>query len=199
MERKYDGGLTREQFLFFETKILAELLTQGYSQAKAIDKIVAENLFQFPTERMIRSIANSCAKRLNSLESDELIRCLARSSSDVGKQINLYAMARRNGIVYDFLVTVVGGKFQTLDFSFSRTDIDRFMLRLPEQNDAVASWSDSTIQKIKQVLKKCLVECDYLDSVNSEVLNPVYLYPELENVIRANGDTALFPAFNFFE
>ena len=199
MERKYDGGLTREQFLFFETKILAELLTQGYSQAKAIDKIVAENLFQFPTERMIRSIANSCAKRLNSLESDELIRCLARSSSDVGKQINLYAMARRNGIVYDFLVTVVGGKFQTLDFSFSRTDIDRFMLRLQEQNDAVASWSDSTIQKIKQVLKKCLVECDYLDSVNSEVLNPVYLYPELENVIRANGDTALFPAFNFFE
>ena len=199
MERKYDGGLTREQFLFFETKILAELLTQGYSQAEAIDKIVAENLFQFPTERMIRSIANSCAKRLNSLESDELIRCLARSSSDVGKQINLYAMARRNGIVYDFLVTVVGEKFQTLDFSFPRTDIDRFMLRLQEQNDAIAGWSGSTIQKIKQVLRKCLVECDYLDSVNSEVLNPVYLYPELENVIRANGDTALFPAFNFFE
>lgn len=199
MERKYNSGLTREQFLFFETKILAELLTQGYSQAKAIDEIVAKNLFQFPTERMIRSIANSCAKRLNSLESDELIRCLARSSSDVGKQINLYAMARRNGIVYDFLVTVVGEKFQTLDFSFSRTDMDRFMLRLQEQNDAVASWSDSTIQKVKQVLRKCLVECDYLDSVNSEVLNPVYLYPELENVIRANGDTALFPAFNFFE
>lgn len=199
MERKYDGGLTREQFLFFETKILAELLTQGYSQAKAIDKIVAENLFQFPTERMIRSIANSCAKRLNSLESDELIRCLARSSSDVGKQINLYAMARRNGIVYDFLVTVVGEKFQTLDFSFSRTDTDRFMLRLQEQNDAIAGWSESTIKKVKQVLRKCLVECDYLDSVNSEVLNPVYLYPELENVIRANGDTALFPAFNYFE
>lgn len=199
MERKYDGGLTREQFLFFETKILAELLTQGYSQTEAIDKIVAENLFQFPTERMIKSIAISCAKRLNSLESDELIRCLARSSSDVGKQINLYAMARRNGIVYDFLATVVGEKFQTLDFSFPRTDIDRFMLRLQEQNDAIARWSGSTIQKIKQVLRKCLVECDYLDSVNSEVLKPVYLYPELENVIRANGDTALFPAFNYFE
>lgn len=199
MERKYNGGLTREQFLFFETKILAELLTQGYSQTEAIDKIVAENLFQFPTERMIKSIAISCAKRLNSLESDELIRCLARSSSDVGKQINLYAMARQNGIVYDFLVTVVGEKFQTLDFSFSRIDIDRFMLRLQEQNDAVARWSGSTIKKIKQVLRKCLVECDYLNSANSEVLNPVYLYPELENVIRANGDTALFPAFNYFE
>ena len=49
MERKYNGGLTREQFLFFETKILAELLTQGYSQTEAIDRIVAENLFQFLT------------------------------------------------------------------------------------------------------------------------------------------------------
>ena len=97
------------------------------------------------------------------------------------------------------MLTVVGEKFQTLDFSFSRTDIDRFMLRLQEQNDAVASWSEGTIQKIKQVLRKCLVECDYLDSVNSDKLNPVYLYPELENAIRTNGDTALFPAFNYFE
>lgn len=199
MERKYNGGLTREQFLFFETKILAELLTQGCSQTEAINKTVAENLFQFPTERMIKNIANVCLKRLNSLENDDLVRCLARSSSDVGKQINLYAMARQNGIVYDFLVTVVGEKFQTLDFSFSRTDMDRFMLRLREQNDSVAQWSDATIRKIKQVLKKCLVECDYLDSVNSEVLNPVYLYPELENAIRENGDAALFPAFNYFE
>ena len=70
MERKYNGGLTREQFLFFETKILAELLTQGYSQTEAIDRIVAENLFQFPTERMIKTIANACLRRLNLLESD---------------------------------------------------------------------------------------------------------------------------------
>ena len=75
MERKYNGGLTREQFLFFETKILAELLTQGYSQTEAIDRIVSENLFQFPTERMIKTIANACLRRLNLLESDELIRC----------------------------------------------------------------------------------------------------------------------------
>ena len=40
---------------------------------------------------------------------------------------------------------------------------------------------------------------DYLDSIKAGHLNPVWLYPELENVIRTNGDQAVLPAFNRFE
>ena len=38
-----------------------------------------------------------------------------------------------------------------------------FMLRLQEQDDWVASWSDNTVTKIKQVLARVLVENQYLD------------------------------------
>ena len=195
---KYNGGLTREQFLFFETKTLAKLLFEGESIEGAIFRIKQENLFQFPTERMIVSITNSCYRRLQALASDRLIEVIATASVDVAKQVNLYAMMKHNRIVWDFMTTVIGEKFRTQDFSFTKKDVSSFMFQLQEQNEDVASWSDSTIQKIKQVLTKILVECDYLDNVKSDVLNPVYLYPELEEEIIAKNDLAALPAFNFF-
>jgi hypothetical protein len=195
---QYNGGLTREQFLFFETKTLAKLLHKGESIDEAIYHIKQENLFQFPTERMIESIAQSCYRRLQALESDKLIEVIATSSVDVAKQVNLYAMMKQNRIVWDFMTTVIGEKFRTQDFSFSKKDTNVFMFQLQEQNEDVADWSDSTIQKIKQVLTKILVECGYLDNTKSEVLNPVYIYPELEEEIRDKNDLAALPAFNFF-
>ena len=195
---KYNGGLTREQFLFFETKTLAKLLVDGESINEAIDRIKQENLFQFPTERMIVSIANGCYRRLQALESDYLIEVIATASIDVAKQVNLYAMMKQNRIVWDFMTTVIGEKYRTQDFSFTKKDMSGFMFQLQEQNEDIANWSDSTIQKIKQVLTKILVECDYLDSIKSEVLNPVYLYPELEEELRAKNEFAVLSAFNVF-
>ena len=198
MSSQYNGGLTREQFLFFETKILAKLLSEGKSIDEAIFQIKQENLFQFPTERMIVSIANSCYRRLQALESDNLIDVIATASVDIAKQVNLYAMMKQNRIVWDFMITVIGEKYRTQDFIFSKKDMSAFMFQLQEQNEDIATWSDSTIQKIKQVLTKILVECGYLDSTKSEVLNPVYLYPELEEEIREKNDFSALPAFNLF-
>jgi hypothetical protein len=196
--REYNGGLTREQFLFYEIRIMASLVSQGYTKAEAIEKIREENLFQFPTERMIASIANTCFQRLSALESDALVYHLANATADVAKQINLYAMMKHNAIAWDFMTTVIGEKFRTQEFEFARKDLNVFFFQLQEQNDAVASWSDGTINKIKQVLTKCLVECEFLDSVKATQLNPVAIVPELEDEIRLNNDTAALAAFNCF-
>ena len=198
MAGQYNGGLTREQFLFYEIKVVAKLLVEGMNIDDAILKIKNENLFQFPTERMVVNIANVCYRRLQALDSEKMIYVLATSSMDVAKQVNLYAMMKQNRIVWDFMVTVIGEKYRTQDFSFTKKDMSAFMFQLQEQNEDVATWSDSTIQKIKQVLTKSLVECGYLDNTKSEVLNPVYLYPELEEEIVSSNDISALPAFNYF-
>ena len=72
------------------------------------------------------------------------------------------------------------------------------MEKVVEQNDAVASWSDATITKLKQIIARVLVETEYLDNLKADHLNPVWLHPVLENAIRGNGDTAILPAFNCF-
>ena len=199
MQNEYNGGLTREQFLFYEIRATAALICEGLSRDEILNKVREENLFQFPTERMVDSMVKTCFRRIDALASDDLVENLAHGPINTAKQINLYAMMKYNRIMWDFMTTVIGEKFRTHDFDFSRKDLNMFFFRLQEQNDNVASWSDSTIKKIKQVLVRSLVECGYLDSTRSEKLNPILIGPELENGIRENTDPAALPAFNCFE
>lgn len=198
MQSEYNGGLTREQFLFYEIRITASLICNGLRRDEVLLKIREENLFQFPTERMVDSMVRTCFQRIDALDSEVLIENLAHGPIDSAKQINLYAMMKYNRIVWDFMITVIGEKYRIHDFDFSQKDLNLFFHRLQEQDDNVASWSDSTIQKIKQVLKKSLIECDYLDSTRSEKLNQILITPELEDGIREKHDLAALPAFNCF-
>ena len=198
MTTDYNGGLTREQFLFFEIRIVASLTVQGLDRDEILKRIREENLFQFPTERTVSSIAGACFRRIRALDSPALTRYLADAPAETAKQVNLYAMMKYNRIVWDFMTTVVGEKYRTQEFEFSRKDLNVFFFRLQEQNDSVASWSDGTITKIKQVLAKSLAECGYLDSVRATQLNPISIAPELEDEIRAKHDLASLPAFNCF-
>lgn len=79
---------------------------------------------------------------------------------------------------------------------FHSRDLNSYIMQLQEQDDVVATWSDSTIAKIKQVLTKILVENEYLDNNKSTSLNPVWLNPVLENAIRDNNDDQALVAFN---
>ena len=68
------------------------------------------------------------------------------------------------------MITVIGEKYKKLDSSFSKMDVNVFLLRLQEQDDWVATWSDSTITRIRQVIMKTLVENEYIDNINTNRL-----------------------------
>ncbi len=194
----YSAAFTREQFLFYEMRVTAKLLCEGLEAGEVVDRVAAENLFQYPTERSVRKMAHGCLRRLSALGDESLVRALAVQPSEVSKQICLYAMMKQYRVVWDFMITVVGEKYRLQDISFGKSDLNVFFLRLQEQDDWVATWSESTITKLKQVLARVLVENCYLDSIKADHLNPVLLSALLENVIRSNGDVMVLPAFNCF-
>lgn len=194
----YNGALTAEQFLFYEMQISAKFYLQNIPLEDAISAIKAGNLFQYPTEREVARMARACYRRLDALENQNLVEALVNAPLEMAKQINLYALMRYNRLVWDFMVQIVGEKFRIQDFSFQRKELNTFFSRLQAQNDTVASWSDSTIGKIKSVLVRCLVEAKFLDNSRATTLNPVYLCEELEQGIRENNDLDALPAFNCF-
>ena len=196
--QKYNGGLTSEQFLFYEIRIAVKFYLDGKSVDEAVSLIKQDNLFQYPTERKISKMTRVCYRRLDALDNRTLVEELANSPAEIAKQINLYAMMRYNRLVREFMTTVIGEKFRNQDFAFSRRDLNTFFTRLQEQNDDVASWSEQTVNKIKGVLVKSLVEAGHLDSFKSDTLNLVFLNEELESGIRENGDFEALPAFNCF-
>lgn len=194
----YNAAITREQYLFHEMRITAKLLTEGLSEERVVEQIITDNLFQYPTERSVRKMALACLRRLKCLNDDTLVAAIVKQPFDVAKQICLYAMMRQYRLVWDFMITVIGSKYKIMETSYSRMDVNTFFMRLQEQDDWVASWSDSTIIKLKQVLTKLLVENEYLDNIKADHLNPVWLNPVLENAIRSNNDELALSAFNCF-
>ena len=194
----YNAAITREQFLFYEVRTTAKLLNEGYNSEEVVECIVSDNLFQYPTEKSVRKIALACLRRLEALDDNSLVESIAIQPSDVAKQICLYAMMKQYRLVWDFMITVIGEKYRLSDTTFGKIDLNSYFLRLQEQDDWVATWSDSTVAKLKQVIAKMLVENEYIDNIRSTKLNPVWLQPVLENAIRENGDEIALPAFNCF-
>lgn len=192
----YNAAITREQFLFYEMRTTAKLLNDGLDKDTVVGHIVSENLFQYPTEKSVKKMALACIRRLEAMEDETLIAAIATQPSDVVKQICLYAMMRQYRLVWDFMLTVIGEKYRLLDSTFSRMDVEVFFMRLREQDDWVATWSGTTVNKVRQVLTKMLVENEYLDSTDADHLNPVLISPALENAIREAGQEIALPAFN---
>lgn len=194
----YIASLTREPFLFYEMRSTAKLMAAGLDDEAIVKEIVGQNLFQYPTEKSITRMAKACIKRLHALEDDTLVSAVASQPTDVAKQICLYAMMKQSRLIWEFMLTVIGEKYRVKDATFGRIDLNAFFMRLQEQDDTVASWSGSTITKLKQIITKVLVETEYLDNRRADHLNPVWLHPILENAIKNNGDTVVLPAFHHF-
>jgi len=192
----YSATITREQFLFYEVRTTAKLVCEGLNNEEVVDRIVKEKLFQYPTEKSVKKMALACLRRLDALEDQTLVEAIANQPSDVSRQICLYAMMRQYRLVQDFMLTVIGEKYRKLDSTFGKIDLNVFFQRLQEQDDWVATWSDSTITKLKQVLQKLLVDNEYLDSADATRLSPVLISQLLENAIRTDGQDYLLPAFN---
>ena len=194
----FNSGLTAEQFLFYEMRIVAKQYLVGRPVEEIIEHIKRDNLFQYPTERKISKLTRACHRRILALGNEKLVYEIANAPVDVAKQINLYAMMRYNRLVWEFMTGLIGEKYRQQDLSYTKKDINVFFSRLREQNDGMAAWSEQTITKLKQVLTKCLVETEMLDGVHDTTLNPIFICAELEAGIRENDDLSDLPAFNCF-
>ena len=200
----YRGALTREQWLFREIRIVARLrLDEGLSDADIVERVVEQNLFQYPTERELKSIARALCRRLTMLSDDEgrrarLARLVAHGTVDQARQTNLYAIACDYRVMWEFMTVVVASKRRQLDAHLPKREIVSFLEGLRAQDEKVAGWSDATLNKIRQVFVKCLEECGMYDRA-SEQLTSVLLDFELEGLIRANDDAAILPAFGVMD
>ncbi len=195
---KYSGGLTREQFMFNEMRITARLLAEGLSDQEVLERVYSENLFQYPTEKEIKSKCKACLKRLAYLkEMPELMEALTNGTVSEAKQAALIAMMLQSRLLAEFMITVIGEKYRSLDMTITKKDMNIFFSNLAQQDDDVAGWSEKTVDRIKAVIRNCLKETEYIPpDPGSETLLPVYMSEELVQVLKDAGFSSWLPAFN---
>lgn len=197
---QYKGSLTREQFMFREMRIVAQLYKQGMDTSEIVSSVIEENLFQYPTEREIKGKCRVALRRLGMIaDSETLLNDLAEGEPSEARQAALVAMMCDSRLLADFMVEVIGEKYRQLDLTLTRKDVNLYFERIRERDAAVDGWSTSTVQRIKAVLMNVLRENSYLQGIGSEELLPVLVSEEFETALRAAGLRHFLAAFNVFE
>ncbi len=205
--------LTREQFLLAEMRIVSRLRLQGANDEAIVERIKRENLFQYPTERMLSNRAVACLRRLDALAPDEaecaqrridpqvaaqaaqtITELIAAGTPTQAAQANMYAMMCRYDLIDEFMKVEIGERMACLDYTFTRVDLDAFFTRFQVEHADAAKWADSTIVRIKSTVMGCLLQVGLL-APRSEDLHPVFLDPDLQNAIETLGDAAAIQAF----
>lgn len=195
MAKLEGAAITREQFLLKEMQIACQLHEEGLSNDEVIAKIKSKNLIQYPTERMVGNIARVCCKRIDAVEDEAITRIIASGMPEAAAQANLYAMMCTYPLVRNFMVEIVARKFQELDYTLGSMEMNAYMTSLQVEYENIANLADSTIGKIKQVLRKCLIECSMLANARSVELTPIFLDFDVRKAIEAKGDAEALRAF----
>lgn len=197
MAGKYSGSLTREQFLFRETRIVARMVIEGMEDNDIIDETYKRNLFQYPTEKLLKNIAGVCLKRLAAIkDAPFFLDTIAGGAIGEAKQATLVAMMCESALMAEFMVSVIGSKYSQQDLSLTRKDIRLFLARMQEQDESASGWTEQTVEKIRQVIQKCLQETGYITDISTGVLQMVYTSEDFASALKESGLRRFLPAFN---
>lgn len=192
-EIKYSAALTGEPFLFYESRQVARLKLSGRNRQQIREEIKSQNLFQYATEKSLAKRINAVQKRVDTLDKT-LLRFLAEKPSATAKIINLYAIMNTNKLMLDFMIEVIGEKFEQGNLILEKKDLNEFFAAKREQQENVARWSDETVAKLKRVLPRIIFEAGILVDRNTGTLQRLTLDKDVEKYFREHGEIEFLKA-----
>lgn len=173
--------------MLYEFKQVVILKDRGYSDQEIRTKVIKENLFQYEKITSLKRALPSILRRVNVLD-ETLRKFVIEESFDVGKIINLYAIMKTDLLFFEFMDEVIGEKFQRNDYHFEKKDLNTFFAEKGEQEEKVASWNEKTVQKLKQVYVKILLDSGILKDKRTGELNRLIVDERLKNHLMQIGD-----------
>ncbi|HHW31259.1 MAG TPA: DUF1819 family protein [Clostridiaceae bacterium] len=185
---EYKSTIKTRPFLFKETKKAAELIIQGFKNSEIKDKARNDNIFQVNTETRRSEIASIVLQRLNAID-DFFIQKIANGEIRTSKQIIIYSIMKTDRLFFEFMYEVFREKIMMRDFTLQDKDFHIFFDRKREQSEKVASWTDYTFYKLKQVYIRILFEAGFIkgQKENREIVKPI-IEEEIVQHLKEIGD-----------
>ncbi|MFE4047139.1 DUF1819 family protein [Priestia sp. YIM B13490] len=187
MELEYSSVLTGASFLLYEFKQVVNLKEQGHSDQEIRTKVITENLFQHEKISSLKRGLPSILRRVNAL--DETLRQLVLESSlEVVKVINLYAIMKTDRLFLEFMEEVIKEKLKMGDYHLEKKELNTYFTVKAEQNEHIANWTEVTVQKLRQVYIKILLETGILKDKRSGELNLLIIDEQVKRHIIHIGE-----------
>lgn len=185
-EKKYSANLTGAWFLFYEIKQVVKLMQENLEEKEIKTKTKEENLFQHKKITSVTRALPTVYRRAAALP-DGLKKLILEESINNAKLINLYAIMEEDLLFKEFMLEMIKEKYGSNNLFVERKDINSFFTEKAEQNEGFAKYTESTVNKLKQVYLRILMDAEVLKDLKTGELNRILLDPYLKQVFENNN------------
>jgi hypothetical protein len=184
---RYNAEISAGSLLPLESRRIATLLLSSPDSNAWLHAIKIENILQKNTPATARRQANLLRRRLTTLDA-QAWKMIAERESEVVIQLLLAAAIKHSQLLGDFMRKVYGDRQRRLELALVSSDWQNFLAECAHHDAAVTNWSDSTKNKLYQVILRILTEAKYLQSTRSRRLTPQSLHPDVRNYLSTHNE-----------
>ena len=177
---EYKSTIKSRPYLYKETKKASMLINRGLEVDGIKGKSLEDNIFQLESESRKKEVASIIITRLKSLDK-EIIYDIENSNIETSKILVLYSILKTDRLFFEFMNEVYKEKIILKDLYIRDKDFSVFFQNKKEQSEKVASWSEYTFKKLKQVYIRILFESGLI--VNQKGAKEIKL-PIIDNEVK---------------
>lgn len=154
---EYKSTIKSRPYLYKETKKASSLINSGLDINDIKEKSLRDNIFQLDSETRKKEVASIISFRLKGLDK-QIIYNIENSNIETSKILVLYAILKTDRLFFEFINEVYKEKILLRNLFIEDKDFNVFFQNKKEQSEKVASWSEYTFKKLKQVYIRILFE-----------------------------------------
>jgi len=194
----YNGDIVAGSLLVKESRKIAALLIDGVENKYFYEKVLEDNVLQKRSPASAKRQARLILHRLEIMD-PELWHMVRDGSHELATQALFCAAIKRSHLLGDFIKNTVASKLAVFQQDFSYKDWNSFFEECKQVDSSLINWSDSTVQKIRQVVIRILAEAKVIDSTKSMKILGFYIIPELKSYILRNNEEYILKCLGAFQ
>ena len=184
---EYSAGLTSKLFWLQESRKTAGYILNGLSKTDLREIVWRENIYQVKAEYRAYEVLNGTYRRVSALPKT-VIQAFTTCDVETAKILNLIAILMDSRLFFEFLHEVYDEKIRLGEKEITDRDLNTFFSDKAIQSDAVASWTDTAVRKLKQCFTRMMFEAGLLESsAKPRIIKPVHVDYRTEELLIANG------------
>jgi hypothetical protein len=188
----YQSDLSAGSLLVSESKTLAAMVLQGMGRAEISEKILKENVLQKRSPQYSKKLAGAILDRLD--RADTSVLRLVAGDRQLAAQVLLSLNLIRSQLLLDFFVLGLADEYRLGHDKLENPVWNRFVEGCISRDPSVQAWSAATLETMRKVIFRILVEAGYLENTRTRRLQKVFIRPEVTEYLTANHQKPILKA-----
>lgn len=173
---------------YLKSKMVAEMVYKGMDKNQIFNECFNENRIDIKSLERRREITNEIYRRISNLDS-YLIKEFLEQDIITSKLILIYAIAKTDGLFFEFLVEVYRNTILGDKQYISMDDFDRFFQAKKETDLVVSKWSTTTIEQLAKGYRKLLIDASLgVRNIKNIYVTKPMIHPSVMKHIEKIGD-----------